>query len=94
MRCGPGVLALLMTGMHMTLLGTLITLAQHPQYGRPLLDQQLGGLIMLAVGAVVYTGAGLALAWRGLSDGAPAADSGPPPPGGASKRLELPRQTG
>lgn len=63
-----GVLALLMTGMHMTLLGTLITLATHPQYGRPLIDQQTGGLIMLAVGAVAYTGAGLALAMRGLSE--------------------------
>ena len=62
-----GVLALLLTGMHMTLLGTLITLAQHPQYGSPLVDQQFGGLIMLAVGAVVYTGPGLALARRGLA---------------------------
>lgn len=61
-----GVLALLLTGMHMTLLGTLLTLSQHAQYGSPLPDQQIGGLIMLAVGAVVYTGAGLALAHRGL----------------------------
>jgi putative membrane protein len=63
-----GVLALLLTGMHMTFLGTLITLASRPLYGVPLWDQQVGGIVMLAVGGVAYTVAGVALAARGLSD--------------------------
>jgi len=71
-----GVLALLLTGMHMTLLGTLITLSQVPLYASPLRDQQVGGLIMLAVGALVYTGAGLALAHRGLEPPTPRKESG------------------
>lgn len=73
-----GVLALLVTGMHMTLLGTLITLSRFETYGLPLADQQIGGIVMLAVGGVVYTGAGLTLAFRGLSEPEDAPLSGSP----------------
>lgn len=62
-----GVLALLLTAMHMTFLGTLLTLAAVPSYGTALFDQQVGGVIMLAAGGIVYTAAGLALAARGLA---------------------------
>jgi putative membrane protein len=67
------VLALLLTTMHMTLLGVLIALAPRPLFGTvhaaspgtldpapfgmplsPLEDQQLGGVIMLVVGAGSY----------------------------------------
>lgn len=68
-RDGAGAVALLLTSMHMTLLGTLLTLAGRPLYGHPgdsassgaLVDQQIGGAIMLGVGGVVYLAAGLGL---------------------------------
>ena len=67
-RAGSGVLALLLTSMHMTLLGALIALAPRPlfahQGGSVLADQQLGGAIMLLVGGVSYLVGGLALSAR------------------------------
>jgi putative membrane protein len=68
-RRAAGVVALLLTSMHMTLLGALIALATRPLYphgvGRPmdqlLEDQQLGGAIMLLVGGLSYLTGGLAL---------------------------------
>lgn len=63
-----GVGALLLTSMHMTLLGGLLSIAPRPWYahggGSELLwDQQLGGLIMLSVGGIAYmTGALVLLA--------------------------------
>jgi putative membrane protein len=65
-----GIGALLLTSMHMTLLGVLICLAPRPLYPGahhapagmdPLIDQQVGGVIMLLVGAVSYFIGGLAL---------------------------------
>lgn len=72
-RAGAGVIALLLTSMHMTLLGALIALAPRPLYahavfssaGRsPLDDQHLGGAIMLLVGGVSYLIGGLYLSAR------------------------------
>ncbi|QUT05168.1 cytochrome c oxidase assembly protein [Sphingobium phenoxybenzoativorans] len=65
-----GIGALLLTSMHMTLLGVLIGLAPRTLYSGahgathgldPLTDQQLGGVIMLLVGAAAYFLGGLAL---------------------------------
>lgn len=65
-----GVGALLLTSMHMTLLGVLIGLAPRPLYAAahhaphtldPLVDQQLGGVVMLMVGAASYFIGGLAV---------------------------------
>lgn len=59
-----GAAALLLTSMHMTLLGALIGLADRPLYAKmamhpapgldALSDQQLGGVVMLMVGGVSY----------------------------------------
>lgn len=57
-----GAAALFFTSMHMTLLGVLIALAGRPLMpGATLADQQLGGVIMLAVGGTVYALGGLIL---------------------------------
>jgi putative membrane protein len=59
--------------MHMTLLGALLILAPRDLYaevcGLPpsLSGQQLGGMVMLAVGTPVYLLAGLALVARALN---------------------------
>lgn len=70
-RTAFGVFALLLTSMHMALLGTLLNLAPRPLYlhhGNPtsalLADQQFGGLLMLIVGGTVYLVAGLWLLLR------------------------------
>jgi putative membrane protein len=70
-RAVAGVMGLLLTSMHMTLLGALIALtprvlythehSQHHATLAPLLDQQLGGAIMLLVGGVAYLAGGLGL---------------------------------
>jgi putative membrane protein len=68
-RAAAGVAGLLLTSMHMTLLGALLALTPRALYRHahehgaltPLLDQQLGGTIMLFVGAVVYLAGGLGL---------------------------------
>lgn len=64
-----GVPALLLTSMHMTLLGALIGLADRPLYPMmamhpapgldPVSDQQLGGAVMLAIGGASYLAGGL-----------------------------------
>jgi putative membrane protein len=80
-RRGAGVIALLFTTMHMTLLGALIALAPRILFGSagftclgvtlsPLVDQQLGGVVMLLVGAGSYLLGGLALLSRLLRDDA------------------------
>lgn len=67
-----GVLALLLTSMHMTLLGALLLLSPRPLYAfgdlcrpgetlTPLGDQALGGVIMLLVGGAAYLAGGLTL---------------------------------
>ena len=69
-----GAGGLLLTSMHMTLLGALILLAPRDLYaaicGRApdLGAQQLGGLLMLGIGTPVYLLAGLALVARALED--------------------------
>lgn len=68
-RTALGVVALLLTSMHMTLLGALLALAPRPLYAHagspagltPLSDQHLGGAIMLFVGGAVYLAGGLGL---------------------------------
>lgn len=70
-----GAMTLFFTSMHMTLLGALIGLALRPIYGEhlhhggglpALADQQLGGVIMLAIGGVIYLAGGLVLMARVL----------------------------
>lgn len=75
-RAAAGIVGLLLTAMHMTLLGALLALATRPLYhagaaaagGVPpwgltlLADQHLGGAIMLLGGGTVYLAGGLALA--------------------------------
>jgi putative membrane protein len=66
-RTGAGIVGLLLTSMHMTLLGALLALAQRPLYRHlhgfsgltPLEDQHLGGAIMLLVGGASYLLGGL-----------------------------------
>lgn len=77
-RAAAGVAALLLTSMHMTLLGALLALSPRAIYTHvagfggltALEDQHLGGAIMLVVGGVAYLAGGLWLTvWllRGLS---------------------------
>src|SRR5690606_32615099 len=66
-RRAAGIVALLLTSMHMTLLGALLALAPRPLYDHaahdgglsPLDDQHLGGAIMLVVGGISYLAGGL-----------------------------------
>lgn len=65
-RRGEGVVALLLTSMHMTLLGALLALPPRPLYAAgsaasSLADQHLGGALMIGVGGVAYLAGGLAL---------------------------------
>jgi len=85
----PGILALFLTSMHMTLLGALLTLSPRPLYAHahggaglgsltPLEDQQLGGVVMLLVGGASYLIGGLVLMARLLRapERAPASEAG------------------
>ncbi len=69
-HAASGAAALLLTSIHMTLLGALLALSPRSLYGTGEIicfgtvldagqDQQLGGVIMLFVGAVVYLAGGL-----------------------------------
>lgn len=67
---GPeGILALLLTATHMTLLGVLLALAPRALFAHdhggtvesPLVDQELGGIVMLVVGGIAYLAGGLSL---------------------------------
>ena len=68
-RTAAGVVGLLLTSMHMTLLGALLALTPRPLYPHaaglagltPLEDQHLGGAIMLVAGGLSYLLGGLAL---------------------------------
>jgi putative membrane protein len=68
-RAAAGVVGLLLTSMHMTLLGALLALAPRPLYLHggatgglsPLADQHLGGAIMLLVGGLSYLLGGVGL---------------------------------
>jgi putative membrane protein len=70
---GAGVIGLLFTSMHMTLLGALFALAPRPLYPHvaertagvsAIADQHLGGAIMLLVGGASYLAGGLWLTAR------------------------------
>ena len=69
LRAGSGIVALLFTSMHMTLLGALFALANRPLFehlpsvgaSTAVTDQQLGGVIMLLVGGASYLLGGLGL---------------------------------
>ncbi|WP_226781663.1 cytochrome c oxidase assembly protein [Oceaniglobus trochenteri] len=67
-----GAGGLLLTSMHMTLLGALIVLAPRDLYSEicglapDLGGQQLGGLLMLGIGTPIYLVAGLILTGRAL----------------------------
>ncbi len=72
-RAGAGVAALLLTSMHMTLLGALLALTPRALYAHAgheaatlsaLEDQHLGGAVMLTVGGIAYLAGGLALTAR------------------------------
>jgi putative membrane protein len=71
-RSGAGVVGLLLTSMHMTLLGALLALAPRPLYAHadgfpglsPIEDQHLGGAIMLLAGGIAYLAGGLWLMVR------------------------------
>lgn len=75
-----GAVALFLTSMHMVLLGALIALAPrllyegHGAYGTvgldPMTDQQVGGVIMMALGGVIYLAAATRRAARGLQESA------------------------
>jgi putative membrane protein len=71
-----GGVALLLTSMHMTLLGALLALAPRPLYhahaAAALADQHLGGALMLSIGGVVYLAGGLVLAATLVRQHAPA----------------------
>jgi putative membrane protein len=66
------MVGLLMTSMHMTLLGALLALSPRPLYPHlsgignltPLADQHLGGAIMLLVGGLSYLTGGM---WLGAA---------------------------
>jgi putative membrane protein len=74
LRSGSGMAALLFTSMHMTLLGALLALAGRPLFhhtvaageANALVDQHLGGAIMLFAGGASYLAGGLWLAARML----------------------------
>jgi putative membrane protein len=75
-RSAAGVVALLLTAMHMTLLGALLALSPRPLYAHmegfsgltATDDQHLGGAIMLIIGGVSYLLGGLWLTVRLLRD--------------------------
>lgn len=71
-RALVGAGGMLLTSMHMTLLGALLILASRELYPSGICggvaDQQLGGMLMLGLGTPIYLVAGLALTARALRD--------------------------
>jgi putative membrane protein len=75
-RTGTGVIALVLTFAHMTMLGVLIAMAPRELYGHAaggLADQQQGGAVMVLAGALAYPAAAL---WLSRSLVAPRAAGG------------------
>lgn len=63
-RAGAGLVALALTFAHMTMLGVLIAVAPRDLYGHgsdAIGDQQIGGVLMIAIGTVVYVFAAVRL---------------------------------
>jgi len=68
-RSGAGVIGLLLTSMHMTLLGALLVMSPRLLYRHrhvtgsldPITDQHLGGAVMLIVGGAAFLAGGLYL---------------------------------
>ncbi len=66
-RSGAGVIGLLLTSMHMTLLGALLVMSPRLLYSHhhggggmsPITDQHLGGAVMLIVGGSAFLAGGL-----------------------------------
>ena len=66
-RSAAGTIGLLLTSIHMTLLGALLALSPRPLFEHhhgfrgltPLEDQHLGGAVMLVVGGIAYLAGGL-----------------------------------
>ncbi len=67
-RRAEGVVALLLTSMHMTLLGALLALSPRALYCGGLDDQHLGGAVMIVAGGASYLAGGVALTGRLLQD--------------------------
>jgi len=69
-RYAKGIAALLLTLMHMTLLGAILALSPRPLYAMTILsDQEWGGVIMLVWGSIAYCAGGLWLASALLFNG-------------------------
>lgn len=65
MRAATGIIALVLTFAHMTMLGAVLALTPRELYGHgagAVADQQLGGAVMIAGGTVAYLSAALWLA--------------------------------
>jgi putative membrane protein len=81
-RAGVGILGLLLTSMHMTLLRVLLTLSPRPLYPHgidpalELEDQRWGGLMMLIGGGTVYLIGGMMLLGWLLRPSPPASPRG------------------
>ncbi len=87
-RYGKGLAALLLTLMHMTLLGAILMLSPRPLYAMiGLGDQQWGGAVMLILGSLAYCAGGLWLASMLLLSGSRLRQLQPlPDPGLQSRR--------
>lgn len=62
LRAGTGIIALVLTFAHMTMLGAIMALSPRALYAHgsaDLGDQQLGGAVMIAVSTIAYLGAAL-----------------------------------
>jgi putative membrane protein len=84
LRAGAGVVALLFTSMHMTLLGALFALANRALFQHTpsvastaaIADQHLGGVIMLLIGGASYLLGGLYLTATALKPTSPRSITG------------------
>ncbi|RXF72959.1 cytochrome c oxidase assembly protein [Hansschlegelia zhihuaiae] len=87
-RAAEGAVAMLLTSIHMTLLGALLAMSVRPLYAAhhaghgsmALDDQHLGGIVMLMVGGAVYLAGGVALVARLLKGHDAGAPQGSPAP--------------
>jgi putative membrane protein len=82
-RTAAGMVAMLLTSIHMTLLGALLAISPRPLYAghhagheplaalAGLADQHLGGVVMLLVGGAAYLAGGVTLAARLLAEEEP-----------------------